>query len=206
MAAAKGTPVEEKREGAAAPKPEEEVGEAASEKKPQGAAEAKGVDGVKMITLRSEDGEERSMPEAAAKMSATLSHLIEDISTSGVEQNVIRINCATGRTLGTVIEYCVKHAAEPGNDDDSDGPSGAEDLEKWDRKLVDRLSADDLYDLLLAANYLCIPGLLRVVCQRTADMIKGKTTRQIRNTFNITNDCDFTPAEAAEFHRQYGWI
>ncbi|CAN6176275.1 unnamed protein product [Urochloa humidicola] len=157
-----------------------------------------------MITLRSEDGEERSMPvAAAAKMSATLRHLIEDLSDV---KDAVRINCATGRALGTVIEYCVKHAAaEPGNDD-SDDPSGAEDLEKWDRKLVDGLSADDLYDLLVAANFLCIPGLVRVVCQRAADMIKGKTTQQIRNTFNITNDYDFDPADEAEFRREFAWM
>ncbi|CAL5085731.1 unnamed protein product [Urochloa decumbens] len=199
MAAAKEAPVEEKRKGAeGAAAPEEEVGEAASEK-PQ---EAKGVDGVKMITLQSADGEERSMPAAAAKISVVLSHMIEDASR--VEDAIWIKHCATGRTLDTVIEYCVKHAAEPVNDAYSDDPSGgAEDLEKWDRKLVDGLSANDLYDLLLAANHLNIQGLLGVVCQRTADMIKGKTTQQIRATLNITYD--LTPADEAEFLRRYAW-
>ncbi|CAL5084163.1 unnamed protein product [Urochloa decumbens] len=203
MAAAKGAPMEEKRKGAeGAAAPEEEVGEAASEKKPQEAAEAKGVDGVKMITLQSADGEERSMPVAAAKISVVLSHMIEDANS--VENAIWIKHCATGRTLDTVIEYCVKHAAEPVNDDYSDDPSGgAEDLEKWDRKLVDGLSADDLYDLLLAANHLNIQGLLGVVCKRAADMIKGKTTQQIRDTFNITYD--LTPADEAEFLRRYAW-
>jgi S-phase kinase-associated protein 1 len=111
-----------------------------------------------------------------------------------------------------VIEYCIKHAAEPiiGYSDPSAaagsssvGTLVSEDLEKWDRKLVEGLSADDLHDLLMAANYLGINGLLDVVCQKAADMIKGKTTQQIRDTFNLTND--LTPADEAELRQLYAW-
>ncbi|RCV08938.1 hypothetical protein SETIT_1G366700v2 [Setaria italica] len=210
MAAAKGAPVEEKGNGAEAPE-EEGTGEAAVEKG-KAVAEAEEAAGAKMITLRSADGEERSMSAAAAKLSVVLSNMIEDDCAYNV---VIPLERSTtvARTLDTVIEYCVKHADEPVHDSNPSTAGGSssvvvtavpEDLEEWDRKLVEGLSADDLYDLLLAANHLSIQGLIDVVCQRAADMIKGKTTQQIRDTFNLPND--LTPADEAKLRQQHAWV
>ncbi|PUZ73004.1 hypothetical protein GQ55_2G440300 [Panicum hallii var. hallii] len=207
MEAAKGAPVEENGKGAeGAAGSDEEMGEVASEKG-KAVEEAKEVAGVKTITLQSADGVERCVSAVAAELSMVLS------GTNACADTVIPLpNVATGKTLDTVIEYCIKHAAEPiiGYSDPSAaagsssvGTLVSEDLEKWDRKLVEGLSADDLHDLLIAANYLGINGLLDVVCQKAADMIKGKTTQQIRDTFNLTND--LTPADEAELRQLYAW-
>ncbi|XP_058734277.1 SKP1-like protein 16 [Vicia villosa] len=54
-----------------------------------------------------------------------------------------------------------------------------------------------------AANYLNIKNLLDLTCQTVADMIKGKTPKEIRRTFNIMND--FTPKEVEEVRRENQW-
>ncbi|VAH54324.1 unnamed protein product [Triticum turgidum subsp. durum] len=77
-----------------------------------------------------------------------------------------------------------------------------EDLKSFDAEFV-KVDQATLLDLILAANYLNIKGLLDLTCQTVADMIKGKTPEEIRKTFNIKND--FTPEEEAEIRRENQW-
>ena len=60
-----------------------------------------------------------------------------------------------------------------------------------------------LFELILAANYLDIKGLLDVTCKTVANMIKGKAPEDIRKTFNIKND--FSPEEEEQVRRENEW-
>ncbi|MFS7944763.1 putative SKP1 component, dimerization, SKP1-like, dimerization domain superfamily [Helianthus anomalus] len=48
-----------------------------------------------------------------------------------------------------------------------------EDLKAFDSEFVS-------FDLILVANYLNIKSLLDLTCKTVADMVKGKTTKEIR--------------------------
>uniref|UniRef100_A0A804NLQ9 SKP1-like protein n=1 Tax=Zea mays TaxID=4577 RepID=A0A804NLQ9_MAIZE len=146
----------------------------------------------KMITLKSSDGEEFEVEEAVAMESQTIRHMIED-------------DCAdNGIPLPNVNSKILSKA---GSDDvgaasaNSTAASG-EDLKNWDADFV-KVDQATLFDLILAANYLNIKGLLDLTCQTVADMIKGKTPEEIRKTFNIKND--FTPEEEEEIRRENQW-
>ncbi|XP_062206219.1 SKP1-like protein 1B isoform X1 [Phragmites australis] len=177
--------------------------------KEKGAAAAKEVAGERMVTLESSDGEEFHMSEAAAQLSTLLRHVIE----GGGIDNGIPLPKVAARTLEKVIMYCEKHAkAAAKSDSDPSAAAGSssdntaaasEDLEKWDRKLVNGLSQDALFDLIVAADYLVIDGLLDATCRKVADMMKGKTPDEIRKIFNILND--FTKEEEEEMRREYAW-
>ncbi|CAO1941666.1 unnamed protein product [Urochloa humidicola] len=159
-----------------------------------------------MITLISSDNEKFEVAEAAATQSQTIRHMIEDGCTDGG----IPLPNVTGKILATVIEYCNKHApatasaeaaAGEGSSSSAAVPSN-EDLKAFDDAFVEVEQAK-LFDLILAANYLDVKGLLDITCQNVADMIKGKMPEEIRKTFNIKND--FTPEEEAEIRRENEW-
>ncbi|KAK1422987.1 hypothetical protein QVD17_18280 [Tagetes erecta] len=148
----------------------------------------------KTIVLRSSDGETFEVDESVAVESQTIKHMIED----GCADTSIPLPNVTSKILSKVIEYCKKHVEAP----NSDEKVAEEDLKSFDADFV-KVDQSTLFDLILAANYLNIKGLLDLTCQTVADMIKGKTPEEIRKTFNIKND--FTPEEEEEVRRENAW-
>ncbi|XP_019170962.1 PREDICTED: SKP1-like protein 1B [Ipomoea nil] len=146
----------------------------------------------KTVRLRANDGEEFEVAESVAALSQTLKFVVEDAGGLG-EDSVIPLPKVDGNTLAKILEYCKVHAAA--------GKSNAEKKE-FDKKFVE-VDQAELYDLLMAANYLDISELLEIVFQRVADMIKGKTAEEIRKIFNIKND--FTPEEEEEIMKENAW-
>ncbi|KAF7019603.1 unnamed protein product [Triticum aestivum] len=153
----------------------------------------------KMITLKSSDGEEFQVEEAVAMESQTIRHMIED----DCADNGIPLPNVDSKILSKIIEYCKKHVqADASSSTSTTAAAPAEDLKSYDADFV-KVDQATLFDLILAANYLNIKGLLDLTCQTVADMIKGKTPEEIRKTFNIKND--FTPEEEAEIRRENQW-
>ncbi|MFS7984540.1 putative SKP1 component, dimerization, SKP1-like, dimerization domain superfamily [Helianthus anomalus] len=60
-----------------------------------------------------------------------------------------------------------------------------------------------VFFLFQATNHFDIKSLLDLMCQKTADMIKGKTPVEIRKMFNVQND--FTPEEEEGVCRENAW-
>ncbi|XP_065856033.1 SKP1-like protein 1A [Euphorbia lathyris] len=148
------------------------------------------------IVLRSSDGEAFEVDEVVALESQTIRHMIED----NCADSGIPLPNVTSKILAKVIEYCKKHVETAKSED---RPTNADDeLKTWDADFV-KVDQATLFDLILAANYLNIKGLLDLTCQTVADMIKGKTPEEIRKTFNIKND--FTPEEEEEVRRENQW-
>ncbi|KAG0460762.1 hypothetical protein HPP92_020627 [Vanilla planifolia] len=149
----------------------------------------------KKITLKSSDGEEFVVEQSVAMLSQTILHMIED----GCAESGIPLPNVSSKILAKVVEYCKKHVESSSAADDK---AAEEDLKNWDADFV-KVDQATLFDLILAANYLNIKGLLDLTCQTVADMIKGKTPEEIRKTFNIKND--FTPEEEEEVRRENQW-
>ncbi|XP_009624361.1 SKP1-like protein 1A [Nicotiana tomentosiformis] len=150
---------------------------------------------MKMIVLKSSDGETFEVEESVAVESQTIKHMIED----DCADTSIPLPNVTSKILAKVIEYCKRHVDAASKTEDK---SVEDDLKAFDADFV-KVDQSTLFDLILAANYLNIKSLLDLTCQTVADMIKGKTPEEIRKTFNIKND--FTPDEEEEVRRENAW-
>ncbi|KAG6645519.1 SKP1-like protein 1A [Carya illinoinensis] len=148
----------------------------------------------KKIILKSSDGESFEVDEAVALESQTIKHMIEDDSAD----NGIPLPNVTSKILAKVIEYCKKHV-EPANSEDR---TSEDDLKAWDAEFV-RVDQATLFDLILAANYLKIKSLLDLGCQTVADMIKGKTPKEIHRILKPGQS--LAPEEEEEVRRENQW-
>ncbi|KAG7635714.1 SKP1-like protein 14 [Arabidopsis thaliana] len=141
------------------------------------------------IVLSSSDGESFEVEEAVARKLKIVEHMIEDdcVVTEVPLQNV------TGKILSIVVEYCKKHVVD----------EESEEFKTWDEEFMKKFDQPTVFQLLLAANYLNIKGLLDLSAQTVADRIKDKTPEEIREIFNIEND--FTPEEEEAVRKENAW-
>lgn len=58
-------------------------------------------------------------------------------------------------------------------------------VEEWDAKFIELDKMDDLIDLIVAANFLDIEGLVNLGCAKIATYIKGKSVEEIWDVFGI---------------------
>ncbi|TYG40386.1 hypothetical protein ES288_D12G088600v1 [Gossypium darwinii] len=135
----------------------------------------------KKVTLSSSDGWTFEVEEAVAFQSQTIKHLYE-----------------TG---------CIGDFIPVPNVTDSDTIAGKESfydnkLKRWDA-LFFKVDQSTLFDLILAANFMNINSLMDLTCKTVANMLKGKTTKEIRGTFNIKND--YTPEAEEMVRRENQW-
>jgi S-phase kinase-associated protein 1 len=153
------------------------------------------------VKLSSNDGKEFTVERSVAEMSVTLKNMLEDI---GDIDQAIPVTNVNGKILEKVIQYCQYHKEnpEPPKAEEKEVEKRSDDISPWDQKFCD-VPQNDLFELILAANFLDIKPLLDVTCKTVANMIKGKTPEQIRETFGIEND--FTPEEEEQIRRENAW-
>jgi S-phase kinase-associated protein 1 len=73
----------------------------------------------------------------------------------------------------------------------------------WDQVFISQLDQSSLFELIIAANFLDIRGLLDLTCKAAANLIRGRSVEEIRKKFNIKND--FTPQEEEQLLRENAW-
>jgi len=139
------------------------------------------------VLIKSKDEEVFKIKRSIAMALLTVKNIFEDLDSD----EIIPLPLVDSKTLTKVIEYATFRAK-----------TEQQDIKDWERNYLN-LSDDDLFQLILAANYLDIKPLLDITCMKIANQIKGKTPEQIRTRFNIKND--FTPEEEAEIQKENAW-
>ncbi|GKA56559.1 putative gypsy type transposase [Tanacetum coccineum] len=152
----------------------------------------------KMIELMSSDGETFQVEETVVLQCETIKHMIDDDCANAA----IPLPNVIGMILAKVIEYIKKHSEKPKDDDNK--KVAEEDLKKFDAEFMKVDDERTLFDLIRAAHYLSIKGLLDLISQATADSIKDLSVEDVRKKFGIQND--FTPEEEADYKREFGLL
>ena len=150
---------------------------------------------MSMIKLESSDKELFETNVEIAKCSGTIKTMLDDLGIEDGQEVVdpVPLPKVNGAILRKVLDWATYHKddAQPAEDDDNK-EKRTDDISSWDADFL-KVDQGTLFELILAANYLDIKGLLAVACKTVANMIKGKTPDEIQKTFNIKNN--FTRAE-----------
>ncbi|XP_059309569.1 SKP1-like protein 1 [Lycium ferocissimum] len=149
----------------------------------------------KTVTLKSNDDKEFEVEEAAVIQSEMIKNMIED----GCATGVIPLPNIDSKTLTKVIEYLNKHITKDEDEDEEEEDAGKaaetgeeDDLKEFDEQFLS-VGWEELFDIIMAANYLNIHELMELCCQSAADRLKNKSVRAVREMLKITND--LTPEE-----------
>lgn len=137
-----------------------------------------------MIKLRSSDGVIFETDKEIAKTSGTIKHLID---TSGVDA-YIPLPEVNSIILRKIIAWAEYHRDDPTPIEDNENKEKrTDDIITWD---VEFLKTDQgtLFELLTAANYLDMRGLLEATCKTVANMIKGKKPEEICKTLKCKDE------------------
>lgn len=106
--------------------------------------------------------------------------------------------------LNRVVQYLRYHQDNPPREIEKPlkSPNMSEVVEQWDADFVD-LEQEQLFDLIIAANFLDIEPLLDLTCAKVASLMKGKTPEQIRKALNIQPDLTQEEEEAVRAENRW---
>ena len=124
------------------------------------------------------------------------------------KEDIFPLNNVNTSTFQKIVEYCQQKLDSENNQGNfENSQSNFEDYQKTflDKFFKGKTDDEELFNLILAANYLDIPCLLDLTCKKVADEIKKcSTPEEIRERFDIEND--FTPEEEEEIRKENAWM
>jgi S-phase kinase-associated protein 1 len=167
-----------------------------------------------MATLFTRDNCEIPVSLEAAKQSVVLRTMLEEVGYTEAGAGIpIPIPAADGKTMEKVVEWCEHHRNDPivAEKDGDEGlnqirnePGYETTIPEWDAKFLEAADGPMIKEILKAADYLEIPLLEHYTVRIIADRIRGMSTQQMRDFFNI--ESDYTPEEEEEAKNVNSWV
>ncbi|CAF1138256.1 unnamed protein product [Rotaria sordida] len=152
----------------------------------------------KIIKIQSNDGQIFEIDQGVVEQSSTIKTLSDLMDVGEVPIPLPNVKASI---LGPIVEFCNHHKndpkPEPLDDDDDDDPNKdiyepkrSDDIIEWDQNFIKQFTVAEgtLFDIIMAANYLGIKTLLAVGCKTIANMVRGKSSSEVREMFNISYD------------------
>lgn len=145
---------------------------------------------MEKINVVVSNGQEFELDLEAAKLSVIIKDAIQQVSAEASRQpiSIPEIRSEIFEVIKSWMEY---HKNDPKllkfDDDDDDSYQRTDDVSDWDKQLLGT-EKHKLIELIIAANYLDIKGLVQTVGKTLANMIRGKSTDQICQEFDISRE------------------
>jgi S-phase kinase-associated protein 1 len=157
----------------------------------------------RLVHLFSQEGEPFEVSLDVVKMSELVKTMYDTEQPEDEVQEIPLPNVKSS-ILSKVIEFLTHYKGEPMTEIKKPLKSSNmnEVVQEWYADFVN-VEQETLFELILAANFMDIPPLLELSCATVASMVKGKTSEEIRQHFNIVND--FTEAEEAQIREENKW-
>ncbi|CAG2105393.1 unnamed protein product [Medioppia subpectinata] len=151
------------------------------------------------------DGEARTVRLDVAKKSITVKSLIENTTNCS---KPVPLPTVSAKILDKVLEYLNYHIEDPveeidSDDEDNGDAEKSDDICVWDQNFMKGMNRETLFELLLAANYLDIKGLLDLGCKTAANEIRGKTADEVQELWGI--ECDLPEEEVSRLKKENAW-
>ena len=144
------------------------------------------------ITLLTGDNETFNISrKVIVQLSQTIKGILLD-----TDDSLIPVPNIAGAIMPKIIQWCEYQY------DATEQNVSKEDIEEWAKEYVS-VDKEELYRLIIGADFLGIQSLIDITGQTIADMINGKTPDEIRTHFNIVND--LTPDEEHEIRQRNTW-
>jgi S-phase kinase-associated protein 1 len=141
--------------------------------------------------------------------SIIIKNMLEDLGigkdeTIEVEQEIIPLPNLSEACMEKMIEWCTKHKDDPPPPQVAEGEDDLamfnDEISPEDQEFL-KMEDSTLFDLILAANYLDIKGLLDLTTTHVAHLIvEARTPEGIRKRFNIKND--LTPEDLKKIEKE----
>ncbi|KAI8902381.1 E3 ubiquitin ligase complex SCF subunit sconC [Globomyces pollinis-pini] len=152
------------------------------------------------VVLTSSDSKEYKVSQNAISQSNLIKNMLNDLDI--VDGTPIPLPNVTSQILEIVIQYLNMHVddvppTEPVK-------KSLDDILPEDAELV-KVPHKVLFDIILAANYLDIPGLLDLGCKTVANNLKNKTIDEVQTEYEIPKEHWFTEEERAKIDEEIRW-
>ncbi|CAF1064823.1 unnamed protein product [Adineta ricciae] len=152
----------------------------------------------RIIKIKSNDDQIFEIDQGVVEQSSTIKTLAELVDVGDVPIPLPNVKASI---LGPIVEYCNHHkndqtpeSTEEDEDDDPNKdiyePKRSDDISEWDQNFIKQFTVSEgtLFDVIMAANYLGIKTLLAVGCKTIANMVRGKSSSEVRELFHISYD------------------
>ena len=142
-----------------------------------------------------------------SKKAAVLSELLKGMKEIPEELVIPLDNDINSETLEKIIEYLVHFDGNPPREISK--PLYMTDMKKitdeYSADFVDKLTIEELVDMISAAHYMKINSLLNLCCAKMVALCKGKNEEEIFKVFGVPKD-HFKPEDKEKIKEDNKWI